>query len=99
VAGGEWCTWCHYLEAFLKKNPEIDAQLHRAFVPVKVYIGEENKNTVFFSRLPKAQGYPHFWVIGPDGKVLKSVNTAPLEDGGKSYDRKKFVKFIQDMAR
>jgi thioredoxin-related protein len=99
VAGGEWCSWCHYLEAFLKKNPAIDGELHRAFVPVKVYFGEENKNATFFSRLPKANGYPHFWVIAADGKVLKSVNTATLEDGGKSYDKKQFLKFIQDMAR
>jgi thiol:disulfide interchange protein len=99
VAGGEWCTWCHYLEAFLKNNPAIDAELHRAFVPLKVYIGEENKNTAFFSRLPPAKGYPHFWVIASDGKVQKSVNTGTLEDGRKSYDKKKFLKFIQDLAR
>jgi hypothetical protein len=98
VAGGEWCTWCHYLEAFLKRNPEIDAELHRAFVPVKVYVGQENKNSAFFSRLPKADGYPHFWVIAPDGRVLHSVNTGPLEDGGRSYDKKKFMKFIREFA-
>jgi thioredoxin-related protein len=99
VAGGEWCTWCHYLEAFLKNNPAIDAELHRAFVPLKVYIGEGNSNKAFFSRLPAAKGYPHFWVIASDGKVQKSVNTATLEDGGKSYNKKKFLKFIQDLSR
>jgi hypothetical protein len=99
IAGGEWCTWCHYLEAFLKKNPAIDAELNGAFVPVKVYIGDENKNAAFFSRLPPAKGYPHFWVIENNGQVKKSVNTGPLEDGARSYDKKKFLEFIRSMQR
>jgi hypothetical protein len=99
IAGGEWCTWCHYLESFLKKNPAIDAELHLSFVPVKVYFGEENKNAAFFSRLPPAKGYPHFWVIENNGQVRKSVNTGPLEDGARSYDKKKFLEFIRAMQR
>jgi hypothetical protein len=99
IAGGEWCTWCHYLEAFLKKNPEIDAELLRSFVPVKVYFGEENKNVAFFSRLPPAKGYPHFWIIENNGQVRKSVNTGPLEDGASSYNKKKFLEFIRAVQR
>lgn len=99
IAGGDWCTWCHYLESFLTRNKDVDDALHRSFVTVKAYIGEENENTAFFSRLPKANGYPHFWVISSDGQTRRSVNTAPLEDGGKSYDKAKFLKFIRDMER
>jgi thiol:disulfide interchange protein len=99
IAGGDWCIWCHYLESFLTKNKDVDAALHRSFVTVKAYIGEENKNTAFFSRLPKANGYPHFWVISSDGQTKRSVNTAPLEDGARSYDKARFLKFIRDMER
>ena len=98
IAGGDWCVWCHYLESFVKKNKDVDDALHGAFVTVKVYMGDENKNTAFFSKLPKAAGYPHFWVIESDGKLKKSMNTGLLEDGKKSYDKAGFLKFIRDMA-
>jgi thioredoxin-related protein len=98
VAGGEWCIWCHYLESFIAKNKDVDDAIHHSFVTVKAYYGEGNKNTAFFSRLPKAVGYPHFWVISSDGKVLHSVNTATLEDGGKSYNKARFLKFIRDLG-
>jgi thiol:disulfide interchange protein len=98
IAGGEWCVWCHYLEAFVKKNKDVDDALHGAFVTVKVYLGEENRNAAFFSRFPKAAGYPHFWVLESDGKLKKSLNTALLEDGKTSYNKAAFLKFIRDMA-
>jgi len=98
IAGGEWCVWCHHLEAFVKKNKDVDDALHGAFVTVKVYYGTDNNNAEFFSRLPKALGYPHFWVLENDGKVKKSVNTGLLEDGKSSYNKAVFLKFIQDMT-
>ena len=54
VAGGDWCVWCHYLAAFLERQPAIDAALHDVFVLAKVYVGDENMNKEFFARLPKA---------------------------------------------
>ena len=98
IAGGDWCTWCHFLESFISNNKDVDDAIHRSFVTVKAYIGEDNRNTAFFSRLPKAAGYPHFWVISSDGKVLRSVNTATLEDGGKSYNKDRFLTFIRELG-
>jgi thioredoxin-related protein len=98
VAGGDWCSWCHYLESFIAKNKDVDDAIHRSFVTVKAYYAEDNRNTAFFSRLPKAVGYPHFWVLSSDGKVLHSVNTATLEDGGKSYNKAAFLKFIRELG-
>ena len=98
IAGGEWCVWCHYLESFVKTNRDVEDALHGAFVTVKVYVGNDNTNAKFFSRLPKADGYPHFWVLENDGKLKKSVNTALLEDGKTSYNKATFLKFIREMA-
>jgi hypothetical protein len=97
IAGGDWCTWCYYLESFLKKNPDIDTAFHDSFVTVKVYVGNENKNAAFFSKLPRAIGYPHFWVLASDGQLKQSVNTSFLENGANSYDKGRFRKFIRDM--
>jgi hypothetical protein len=96
ISGGDWCSWCHYLAAFLEREPALDAALHDVFVVQKIYVGDENLNKEFFARLPKAAGAPHFWVLSPDGEVLKSQDTLPLEDGAKSYDRAKLAAFVDE---
>jgi thiol:disulfide interchange protein len=95
ISGGDWCVWCHYLAAFLERETAIDAALHDVFVVQKIYVGDENKNKDFFARLPEAPGAPHFWVLSPGGELLTSQNTLPLEDGDKSYDRAKFLAFVE----
>lgn len=94
ISGGDWCVWCHYLAAFLEREPAIDAALHDVFVVQKIYVGDENMNKDFFARLPKAAGAPHFWVLSSSGEVLASQDTLPLEDGDKSYDAQKFMAFV-----
>ena len=99
IAGGEWCIWCHYLDAFLTEHAKIGKALKDTFVVVKAYIGDEKNNDAFFATLPDAAGYPHFWVVAPDGAVLASQNTLPLEDGEKSYDAGRFMAFIDEWRR
>lgn len=99
IAGGDWCRWCLILDRFVAANPDVRSALEGSFVVVKVYVGEKNRNIAFFAKLPKAQGYPHFWVLNHDGKVAASVNTGLLEKGPDSYDKERFLQFIQDMRR
>jgi thiol:disulfide interchange protein len=96
IAGGDWCIWCHYLDAFLTEHAAINAALKDTFVVVKAYLGDKNPNEAFFATLPEAAGYPHFWVLAADGSLLASQDTLPLEDGGKSYDAKAFERFIDE---
>ncbi len=95
VAGGDWCIWCHYLHAFLDANEDIDRALHQVFVVAQVYFGDENENAAFFSQWPRADGYPHFWVLSSSGALVKSQPTVVLENGKKSYDKAKFAAFIE----
>ena len=94
ISGGDWCIWCHYLNAFVKSNADVEQQLYDAFVIVKVYVGDENKNEAFFSSWPEAAGAPHFWVFSADGNLLSTQPTVVLEDGDKSYDKQVFLEFI-----
>jgi hypothetical protein len=96
ISGGDWCSWCHYLAAFLAREPALDAALHDVFVVQKIYVGDDNMNREFFARLPEAAGAPHFWVLSSAGELLASQNTLPLEDGDKSYDTAKFQSFIDE---
>ncbi len=96
IAGGEWCIWCHYLNAFLEDHSDLNAAFKNTFVVVKAYIGDATDNDAFFATLPEAAGYPHFWVLNAAGEVLRSQNTLPLEDGDKSYSSAAFATFIDE---
>jgi Thioredoxin-like len=94
IAGGDWCRWCHVLNRFVARHPDVQQGLEETFVVVKVYVGDENYNTDFFEQLPRALGAPHFWIIAPDRNVLASQSTGALEHGERGYDKDKFLDFI-----
>jgi hypothetical protein len=97
IAGGDWCRWCLVLQRFIDSHPDVKAAMEQAFVVVKVYYGEANRNPAFFARLPKARGYPFFWVLRNDGSLLSAVDTGPLESGRDSYDKERFLAFVGQM--
>lgn len=99
VAGGDWCKWCLILNKFLAQNPDVKAELDRNFVVVKAYFGKDNQNAQFFARLPRAKGYPHFWVLQKDGRVTHSIDTGDLENGADSYDRTEFLRFVREVGK
>jgi hypothetical protein len=99
IAGGDWCRWCHVLNRFVSANDEVETQLNDTFVVMKVYVGPGNYNELFFSQLPQAYGAPHFWIVSPDREVLASQSTAKLERGTSTYDKTRFLAFIDEWRK
>ena len=95
--GGEWCIWCHRIDEFIENNKDVSSLLHNNFVVVKVNYSPENKNEKFLSRYPKIPGYPHFFVLGENGKLVHSQDTGKLEKK-KGYDKEKFISFLKKWA-
>ena len=95
--GGEWCIWCHIMDAYFEKNPELLAFREKNFVMVKVNYSEENKNEAALSNYPAVAGYPHLFVLERDGKLLHSQDTGKLEEG-KNYNLAKFMDFLKAWA-
>ena len=93
--GGEWCSWCHIMDHFFAADDEAREMRDRGFVVVKVNYSPQNKNQAFLSRYPRIAGYPHLFVLGPDGKLLHSQDTGELE-AGKGYDRDKMLGFLRN---
>ena len=91
--GGEWCIWCHRIDAFMHNTEEIKSLLAENFIIVKINYSKENKNEKFLSQYPAIEGYPHFFVLESDGKLLHSQNTGDLEKD-KDYDKDKFLDFL-----
>jgi thioredoxin-related protein len=95
--GGEWCSWCHTLDRFVAANGDLKSLIDSRYVWVKVNYSKENRNEAFLSRWPAIEGYPHLFVLDADGKLLHSQDTGELE-AGKSYDKAKFLAFVQKWA-
>jgi thioredoxin-related protein len=95
--GGDWCVWCHRIDAFIESHEDINNFLRKNYVVMKVNYSPENKNESFLSNYPKIPGYPHFFVLNKDGKLLHSQDTGKLEEG-KDYNLKKFMSFLEVWA-
>jgi thioredoxin-related protein len=91
--GGEWCIWCHRIDAFIYNTIEIKSLLEENFIALKINYSKENKNEKFLSQYPQVVGYPHFFVLDNEGKLLHSQNTGELEKE-KDYDKEKFIAFL-----
>lgn len=99
--GGEWCSWCHLLDAFVEGDAEIRSFRDANYVWMKVNYSEDNENAAFLSQYPQIKGYPHLFVLDAQGTLLHSQFTGELEaDKGqpKGYNREKFVAFMKDWA-
>ena len=95
--GGEWCSWCHLLDAFMEGDSELRRFRDANYVWMKVNYSEDNENAAFLSRFPEIKGYPHLFVLDAEGKLLHSQFTGDLEKG-KGYDRAKFDAFLKEWA-
>ncbi|WNH48463.1 thioredoxin family protein [Stenotrophomonas aracearum] len=99
--GGEWCSWCHLLDAFVEGDAEIRSFRDANYVWMKVNYSEDNENAAFLSQYPQIKGYPHLFVLDAQGTLLHSQFTGELEaDKGqpKGYNREKFLAFMKDWA-
>lgn len=92
--GGEWCIWCHRIDAFMHNTEEIKSLLEKNYIVLKINYSKENKNEKFLSQYPQVEGYPHFFVLDETGKLLHSQNTGELEKD-KDYDKDKFIAFLE----
>jgi thiol:disulfide interchange protein len=96
--GGEWCAWCHILDRFIAARPEVRRMLDEHYVLVKVNWSPGNRNERLLSRWPKPSGYPHFYVLDGQGRLLASQATGELE-AGRDYDERKMLAFLRRHAR
>jgi thioredoxin-related protein len=93
--GGEWCIWCHRLDTLFIKNPDLYKYMNEHFVYLKVNMSPENRNKEVLSKYPPIPGYPHWFVLDSDGKLLKSESSGEFEEG-KGHSPKKVMAFLKE---
>lgn len=93
--GGEWCQFCHRLDAFIRETPSVATGLHDGFLMMKVSFTQgENENTEFLGQYPEVAGYPHWYVLESDGTLLHSQDTSKIQKGN-NYSEDKLLAFIE----
>jgi thioredoxin-related protein len=95
--GGNWCSWCHKLDALFKTDKEI-GKLLKKYVVVQVNYSQENKNEKVLANFPKITGYPHLFVLDKTGKVIHSQDTGLLETGDH-HDPAKVIEFLTKFSK
>jgi thiol:disulfide interchange protein len=91
--GGNWCSWCHKMDSFLIKNPEVYQALHSQYVLLKVNVSDSNENNDFMKSLPPVLGYPHMYVSTAQGKMILSKDTAELL-ADNNYSKSQWLSFL-----
>jgi len=91
--GGNWCSWCHKMDSFLTKNPEVYQALHSQYVLLKINVSDSNENNDFMESLPPVLGYPHMYVSTAQGKMLLSKDTAELLIDS-NYSKTQWLNFL-----
>jgi len=95
--GGEWCSWCHILDEFFDKHPDLTALRDKNFVTVKINFSEENPNKEVLSRYGPINGYPYIFVLDSGGKLLHSQETGVFEEG-RTYVLERLTTFLTHWA-
>lgn len=95
--GGDWCGWCKRLQTFFHEKPELAKTLHSGFLILKVNYDPQNENEKFLSRYPEIEAFPHLFVLGSTGKLLKSQDAAIFEEK-RSYNEKRLLAFLMEWS-
>ena len=98
--GGNWCPWCMVLDRTLAGDDDLRGRLQAGYVVVRVNWSRENENAAFLKHYPKPKGYPSWYVLSADGKLLKAENdTSELEQDhklGSGYNKDRLMKFLEE---
>lgn len=95
--GGDWCHWCHVLERVLQREPALAAQLHQAFVVLKVAVDEDHDGAAALSRFPAADGYPYLYVVDSHGALLHAQDATGFVEAG-DYSAPRIGAFVSQWS-
>lgn len=96
MAGGNWCGWCLEFNRIAKNDRAIDSLISTDYIVYHLNYSRENMNKSTFDRMgfPQRFGFPVFIILNGKGDRLHTQNSEYLEDGNKSYNRKKVFEFL-----
>jgi thioredoxin-related protein len=94
MIGGDWCVWCFLLDRHLRMDAEAARLFYTGFEVLRVYYNDENRNQAFIDRFPEFHLFPHFFIVGSDGKVLASMDADVLIKDAR-FDTALFAQLVE----
>jgi thiol:disulfide interchange protein len=93
--GGNWCSWCRKLHAFIAEHESIDSLIHADYVLIRVNFSKENKNMDVMQDLeyPNRFGFPVLVVLNSEGRKIHTQQTDFLEDND-TFSEEKIREFL-----
>ena len=83
IVGGDWCRDCRELDALFAAEPSLAALRDERYLPVKVYVGTDNRNDAVLARFPKLRWVPTLYELAADGTVVRAVPSTEFHDGNE----------------
>ena len=95
--GGNWCKWCIEFHSVCTTDKHLDSLINENFVWYHLNYSKENKNLDILKQYdyPQRFGFPVFIILNENGERIHTQNSEYLEDGDKSYDKKKVAEFLK----
>jgi len=95
--GGNWCKWCIEFHSVCTTDKYLDSLINENFVWYHLNYSKENKNLDILKQYdyPQRFGFPVFIILNENGERIHTQNSEYLEDGDKSYDKKKVAEFLK----
>jgi thiol:disulfide interchange protein len=83
LTGGDWCKDCRELDALFAADPALAALRDARYVPVKVFVGSENRNEAALAAFPKLEWVPTLFVLDGEGRVVRHAASTEFHAGNK----------------
>ena len=97
--GANWCGWCKWLAATMKKDPGLSKELMYEYQVVHIDVGHFDKHMDVAKELgANWKGIPYLTILDADGKPIAQADTEPFEakiDGKNGHDAAKVVAFLK----
>lgn len=97
--GANWCGWCKWLAATMKKDGKLSRELMYEYQVVHIDVGRFDKHMDVAKELGASwKGIPYLTILDADGKPLTHADTEPFEtkvDGKNGHDAAKVVAFLK----
>lgn len=93
VVGGDWCKDCRDLDKLFAGDQALRDLRDRRYVPVKIYVGQDNRNEQVRARFPPLDWVPTLYVLDGDGRLVRSAPSTAFHDG-KALDPGKVRAFL-----
>ena len=83
IVGGDWCKDCRELDALFAREPALAQARDARFVPVKVYVGSDNRNEAVLARYPKLDWVPTLIELDAAGKASRATPSTEFHSSEK----------------